>query len=75
MQTTHAPTYTHAGARNGLTRDEVMTAIEVADLLGIPVSTVYYLARQGQLPHSRLGRTYRFLRPQLEREVLHWDGN
>lgn len=75
MQTTHAPIHTHAGARHGLTRDEVMTAIEVADLLAIPVSTVYYLARQGQLPHSRLGRTYRFLRPQLERDVLHWDGN
>jgi excisionase family DNA binding protein len=43
-----------------------MTAGEVAELLGIPVSTVYYLARQGQLPHSRLGRTYRFLRPRLE---------
>lgn len=43
-----------------------MTPGEVAELLGIPVSTVYYLARQGQLPHSRLGRTYRFLRPRLE---------
>ena len=43
-----------------------MTVREVADLLGIPVSTVYYLARQGQLPHSRVGRTYRFLRPRLE---------
>jgi excisionase family DNA binding protein len=43
-----------------------MTVSEVADLLGIPVSTVYYLARQGQLPHSRVGRTYRFLRPRIE---------
>ncbi len=43
-----------------------MTVSEVADLLAIPVSTVYYLARQGRLPHSRVGRTYRFLRPQLE---------
>jgi excisionase family DNA binding protein len=65
MQTT--TTQFHAGpAVRGLTRDEVMTAREVAELLGIPVSTVYYLARQGQLPHSRLGRTYRFLRPRLE---------
>jgi excisionase family DNA binding protein len=66
MQTTSAPSQTHGGAGRGLTRDEVMTAGEVAELLGIPVSTVYYLARQGQLPHSRLGRTYRFLRPRLE---------
>lgn len=66
MQTTPAVPHTHGGASRGLTRDEVMTAGEVSDLLGIPVSTVYYLARQGRLPHSRLGRTYRFLRPRLE---------
>jgi len=50
----------------GLTRDEVMTASEVAELLRMPVSTVYQLARRGQLPASRLGRTWRFLRPRLE---------
>lgn len=49
-----------------LTRDEVMTAREVADLLHLPVSTVYYLARRGELPARRLGRTWRFLRPRLE---------
>lgn len=52
--------------RVGLTRDEVMTASEVAELLGMPVSTVYYLARRGELPACRLGRTWRFLRPRLE---------
>jgi excisionase family DNA binding protein len=50
-----------------LTRDEVMTAPEVAELLHLPVSTVYYLARRGELPASRLGRTWRFLRPRIER--------
>jgi hypothetical protein len=30
-----------------LTRDEVMTAREVADLLRMPTSTVYELARRG----------------------------
>jgi len=52
--------------RVGLTRDEVMTASEVADLLHLPVSTVYHLARQGEIPARRLGRTWRFLRPRLE---------
>jgi excisionase family DNA binding protein len=66
MQTTPALKHTRSGAAQGLTREEVMTPGEVAELLGIPISTVYYLARQGQLPHSRLGRTYRFLRPRLE---------
>ncbi len=49
-----------------LTRDEVMTAREVADLLKMPVSTIYELARRGELPAWRLGRTWRFLRPRLE---------
>jgi excisionase family DNA binding protein len=52
--------------RSSLTRDEVMTAREVADLLKMPVSTIYQLARRGDLPASRLGRTWRFLRPRLE---------
>jgi excisionase family DNA binding protein len=53
-------------ARVGLTRDEVMTAGEVADLLHLPVSTVYYLARRGEIPACRLGRTWRFVRPRIE---------
>lgn len=50
----------------GLTRDEVLTAREVADLLKMPFSTNYELARRGELPARRLGRTWRFLRPRLE---------
>jgi excisionase family DNA binding protein len=52
--------------RSSLTRDEVMTAREVSDLLRMPVSTVYELARRGELPARLLGRTWRFLRPRLE---------
>jgi excisionase family DNA binding protein len=50
----------------GLTREQVMTAGEVADLLHMPVSTVYYLARRGEIPAHRFGRTWRFLRSRLE---------
>lgn len=57
---------TRVSGRNGLTREEVMTAREVAELLALPVSTVYELARRGDLPACRLGRTWRFLRPRLE---------
>jgi excisionase family DNA binding protein len=53
-------------ATRTLTRDEVLTAREVSELLKMPVSTIYELARRGQLPASRLGRTWRFLRPRLE---------
>lgn len=55
-----------ARQHSGLTRDEVMTAREVSDLLKMPVSTVYELARRGEIPARRLGRTWRFLRPRLE---------
>jgi excisionase family DNA binding protein len=64
---TERPEPSFSSARPGfLTRDEVMTAREVADLLRIPTSTVYELARKGALPASKLGRTWRFLRPRLE---------
>ena len=38
------------GGSGFLTRDEVMTACEVAELLRMPTSTVYELARKGVLP-------------------------
>jgi excisionase family DNA binding protein len=62
------PAAVGAAARQGrgLTRDEVMTAAEVADLLHLPVSTVYYLAARGEIPARRLGRAWRFLRPKIE---------
>jgi excisionase family DNA binding protein len=64
------PSFNTAGGlprpNSGLTRDDVMTAPEAAELLKMPVSTVYELARRGELPASRLGRTWRFLRPRLE---------
>ena len=53
-------------SRRGLTRDEVMTAAEVGELLHLPVSTVYYLARRGEIPACRLGRAWRFVRPRFE---------
>ena len=55
-----------ARPRPGLTRNEVMTASEVAELLHLPVSTVYYLARRGEIPACRLGRAWRFVRPRIE---------
>jgi excisionase family DNA binding protein len=56
-----------AAAPGVVPRDEVMTAAEVADLLHLPVSTVYYLARRGEIPACRLGRAWRFLRPRIEK--------
>jgi excisionase family DNA binding protein len=53
-------------APSRFTRDEVLTASDVANILHLPVSTVYYLARRGELPALRLGRSWRFLRSRLE---------
>ena len=52
--------------RRRITRDDVMTAAEVAALLAMPKSTIYELARRGELPCARLGRTMRFLRDDVE---------
>lgn len=49
-----------------ITRDDVMTAAEVAQLLGLPKSNVYELARRVELPCARLGRAMRFLREDIE---------
>ena len=69
-QTAGGPTNQAAGfasaARVPLTRADVMSAREVAALLGLPASTVYELARRGVLPGCKLGRTWRFLRPAIE---------
>jgi excisionase family DNA binding protein len=59
--------------RRHLTREDVMTAAEVATLLALPKSTVYELARKGELPCARLGRTIRFLREEIEAR-LHGPG-
>lgn len=52
------------GAR--LTRSDVLTCHEVAELLAVPVSTVRDWARRGLLPSRKLGRHRRFLRSELE---------
>ena len=52
--------------RRPITREDVMSAAQVAELLGMPVSTVYELARRRELPSARLGRTVRFVRDEVE---------
>lgn len=46
-----------------------MTAREVAELLDLPVSTVYEFARRGILPCARLGRAVRFVRDEIDRTL------
>jgi excisionase family DNA binding protein len=58
--------------RRPLTRADVMTVAEVCELLALPPSTVYDLARRGELPCARLGRTLRFVREDVEARLRGW---
>lgn len=49
---------------------EVMTLAEVANLLRCHSSTLYRMAKRGDIPSWRLGSDYRFTRA----EVLEWIG-
>jgi excisionase family DNA binding protein len=52
-------------AARPLTRTDVLSTSEVAELLGIPRSTVHELARRGDLPARRVGRRWLFVRDRL----------
>jgi len=44
------------------TDSEILTVMDVAKFLRVPKSTVYKLARLGELPASKIGKHWRFLR-------------
>jgi excisionase family DNA binding protein len=54
--------------RNAQSDSEILTILEVARFLRVPKSTVYKLARLGQLPASKIGKHWRFLR----RDIHDW---
>jgi excisionase family DNA binding protein len=63
------PTSRPAADLPPLTRDNVLSTSQVADLLGIPRSTVHQLARRGDLPARRVGRRWLFLRDRIAAAV------
>jgi excisionase family DNA binding protein len=44
----------------------LLTAEEVAEIIGMRVDYVYALSRRGQIPHLRFGRTLRFRAEAIE---------
>jgi excisionase family DNA binding protein len=54
-----------------ITRADVLTVADVAALLDLKPYTVKEYARRGILPGRKLGRTWRFLRPELEQAINH----
>ena len=57
----------------GLTRSDIMTATDVADMLGVPVSTVLHWGRTGVLPRIKLGKHVRFIRHRIAAAILEPD--
>ena len=52
----------------------LLTAAEIAELLGVPNSWVYQQSRAGRIPTVRLGRYRRYRREAIEvwlREIEH----
>ena len=54
-----------------ITREDVLTVSDVAALLDLKPYTVKEYARRGIPPRRKLGRTWRFLRPELEEAIRH----
>lgn len=52
--------------RRSITRDDVMSALDVAVLLDIPKSTIEDWARRGLVPSRKRGRRRLFLRWEVE---------
>ena len=48
---------------------DLLTAEEVSDQLRLPLSTVYHLAKTGELPAFRVGRSWRFSAQEIKRLV------
>ena len=58
-----------SGPVRGLTRADLMTAREVAEMLDVPISTILHWGRVGLLPRIKLGRHVRFVRAHIERAL------
>ena len=60
----------HGRPEPRLTAADVMTAAEVAQLLGVPISTVHHWARERTIPSRKVGRRRIFVRPKIEALLL-----
>ncbi len=56
------------GRRLGKELESLLSVQEVADVLGVPRSCVYYLVKAHGLPVRKIGKYFRF----YERELLKW---
>ena len=50
-------------------KDKPMNIEDVAEYLQLHINTVYKLARAGSLPHSKIGRQYRFNKQAIDKKI------
>lgn len=50
---------------------EVLTVPDVARYLKLPISTIYALVQEGQLPGRKIGRQWRFYKPLVDAWLQH----
>ena len=46
--------------------DRLLTVAEVAEALRVSTMTIYRMVKSGQLPATRVGRSYRFRRADVQ---------
>ncbi|ALA58560.1 hypothetical protein NITMOv2_2143 [Nitrospira moscoviensis] len=71
MNTTVPATTAHHSDGMSATDGEILTVMDVARFLRVPKSTVYKLARLGELPASKIGKHWRFLRRDIHEWMRH----
>ena len=49
--------------------DHILTAQDVATILRLEVTTIYALAKSGELPGFKIGSSWRFIESQVEKCV------
>ena len=52
-----------------MTTQRLLAAPEIAEYLGVPVSTIYKWTHEGFIPHVKIGRLVRFRNADVERWV------
>jgi excisionase family DNA binding protein len=52
------------------TTNEVMTAKQAGEYLNMPATTVKLYCRRNQIPHIKLGRSYRFSKLALDKWMV-----
>lgn len=57
--------------KDAIVLPKIMTVEDAADILGVSKMTVYRLIESGDIPHLRVGRSYRIRGDDFDRYLAH----